>query len=213
MNNVKVTACYCRVSTVLNQDLNNQLEPIKQFASARDYELQEEFIYKDKISGGSSRRPGLDKLLEDARLGKFKYLIIFSVDRLGRNLAHLIRTVNTLVLDYNIKPIFLRENIDFDSSTGRLLFGLLASISEFERSLISERVKVSLATKKALAEKTGNGWTTGRRPTPPHIKDKVMSLRKEGLSIRAISDELDSVSKSTIQRILKEQEKLSQKGL
>ena len=69
------------------------------------------------------------------------------------------------------------------------------------------------ATKKALAEKTGNGWATGRRPTPPHIKYKVMSLRKEGLSIRAISDELDSVSKSTIQRILKEQVKLSQKGL
>ena len=50
------------------------------------------------------------------------------------------------------------------------------------------------------------------RPTPPHIKDKVMSFRKEGLSIRAISDELDSVSKSTIQRILKEEEILTQIG-
>jgi DNA invertase Pin-like site-specific DNA recombinase len=88
-------AIYARVSTLLNQDPNNQIIPIKQFAESRNLKIVHEYVDRG-ISGSKERRPGLDQLVKDARSGKFKVLIVYSIDRLARDTRHLLNLINEL---------------------------------------------------------------------------------------------------------------------
>ena len=200
-----ICSAYLRVSTLNHgQDTNLQLHSIKELAKQRGYILPDELIFTDSgISGATESRPQLDKLIGAAKQGKFSVLIIFDVTRLGRNTKHLVNTID-LFRKLNVRPIFIKEAIDFtNESTSILLFEILAVLSSFERRLIGERVKVALRIKKAIAEQTGNGWTTGRPPLEDDVKSKVIELYQQGLSIRKISQQLGSISKSSVQRLIK----------
>ena len=117
----------------------------------------------------------------------FYYARIDSVDYLG--------CIN------NIPSI--RENIDLSTPSGKLIFQFIASIAEFEKSLISERIKNSLAVKKALAKQSNSNWRCGRPPLDKKLSLRVMELRSEGKSIRRISEEMGNISKSSVERIIK----------
>ena len=94
--------------------------------------------YLDHISGSKSKRPGLDKAIEFARAGDT--IVVWRLDRLGRNMEDLITLVNELN-NRGVSFHSLEENITMDksSSTGQLLFHLFAAFAEFERNLILER--------------------------------------------------------------------------
>src|SRR5699024_6238102 len=89
----------------------------------------------DHISGSKSKRPGLDKAIEYARSGDT--IVVWRLDRLGRNMEDLITLVNELN-ERGVSFHSLEENITMDksSSTGQLLFHLFAAFAEFERNLI-----------------------------------------------------------------------------
>ncbi len=195
------TAAYARVSTLLKQDTTLQLEPIRQFAENRSFEIIEEFT--DKCSGSKDSRPALDRLIRDAQKGKFKVLICFAIDRLGRSTKHLLSLIDELN-HYGVKCVFLREDLDLTTPHGKLLFSFIASIAEFERSLISERIKNALAVKKAIAAKTGSNWRCGRPPISDEIKEQIIELYKQKLSIRKIAQHISTISKSTVERVIKE---------
>ena len=97
-----------------------------------------EKIFSDHISGAKSKRPGLDRAIEFARSGDT--IVVWRLDRLGRNMADLITLVNELN-NRGVSFHSLEENITMDksSSTGQLLFHLFAAFAEFERNLILER--------------------------------------------------------------------------
>ncbi|MEJ7464349.1 recombinase family protein, partial [Staphylococcus saprophyticus] len=97
-----------------------------------------EKIFNDHMSGSKSKRPGLDKAIEFARSGDT--IVVWRLDRLGRNMADLITLVNELN-NRGVSFHSLEENITMDksSSTGQLLFHLFAAFAEFERNLILER--------------------------------------------------------------------------
>ncbi len=193
---------YCRVSTFHQKNISNQVEQIKQVAENRSYDLVE--IYSDEgISGSKDSRPALDKLIRDAQKGNFQILLCSAIDRIGRNLGHLISLVNNL-RSYGVKCVFIREQINMDSSHGILLFNLFSTLAEYEKNLISERVRDSLAIKKAIAEKTGNGWRCGRPPISDNIKYHIIELHKENISIRKIAQQIGTISKSTVERVIKE---------
>lgn len=198
---------YARVSTLLGQDVQHQLVGLRELASQRDFVLLTEYI-DEGISGTSERRPGLDRLVKDARRGLFSIVLIHSIDRLGRSTKHLLNLMEEL-RQYNVSLISVREALDFTTPYGQLALTMLSAVSQLEVQLTSERIKTALAVKKAIAAKTGNGWRCGRPSLNPDIEVEVIKLKAQGYSVRKISSTLGNVSKSSVVRILKE---ASQKG-
>ena len=120
---------YARVSTGL-QNLNLQEDRLNTYGWEK--------IFNDHMRGSKSKRPGLDKAIEFARSGDT--IVVWRLDRLGRNMEDLITLVNELN-ERGVSFHSLEENITMDksSSTGQLLFHLFAAFAEFERNLILER--------------------------------------------------------------------------
>ena len=146
-------AIYSRVSTN-NQNTEMQEREINAFiASKTDFKLVD--LFSDKgVSGSKSSRPELNRLMESARNKEFEILIIWKLDRLARSLSHLVAIITELK-ELGIQLISLRDNIDFTTPQGRLMFGIFASLAEFERELIRERVKAGINNAKAKGKKLG----------------------------------------------------------
>jgi len=149
-------AVYARVSTQ-DQTADNQLLELRRYVDARGWTAVE---YVDHgVSGAKDRRPALDRLVSDARRHKVQAVVCWRLDRLGRNLRHLI-----LLLDEwesrGIAFITMGEGIDTSTAAGRLVAGVLASIAEFERARIQERIVAGLARARA------QGKRLGRRRSP-----------------------------------------------
>lgn len=204
--NIKAVA-YARVSTLLGQDVENQLHGIRELSKHRGFDLIQEYVDQG-ISGRSEKRPSLDQLIRDARKGQFKIIIIHSIDRLGRSTKHLLNLIDELRY-LNVSIISIRESLDFSTPTGQMALTMLSAVAQLEAQLTSERIKTALAVKKALASKTNNGWRCGRPPLDQELENKVILLRQEGKSIREISKHLGNISKSSVSRIIRE---MSQKG-
>lgn len=193
-------ALYARVSTLLNQDPENQLIHLRRFAENRGFTVAGEFVDKG-ISGTKERRPALDEMLKRARLGEFQLIGVAALDRLGRNTKHLLIMIDEL-RHFNVAIVSLTEGIEFDSPIGRATLTIISAISQLERNLISERIKNALAAKKMAAQQTGSDWRCGRESViTPDLISKVQELRRQGISIRKIAKKL-GVGKSTVQRIL-----------
>lgn len=123
---------YARVST-LEQDPALQLDALAAAGVDR--------VFTDHASGVLAARPQLTELLDRVRAGDT--VVVWRLDRLGRNLAHLIETVTGLGAR-GVGFRSLTEAIDATSSAGRLLFGIMASLAAFERDLIRERTQAGL---------------------------------------------------------------------
>ena len=95
--------------------------------------------YIDKgVSGAKDRRPSLDRLVVDARRRRFDVLVVWRLDRLGRNLKHLVTLLED-VQAVGIAFVSLGEGIDCTTAAGRLQLHVLAALAEFERARIAER--------------------------------------------------------------------------
>ena len=112
-------------------------------------------LYEDYASGKLDDRPGLTTCLKALRAGDT--LVVWKLDRLGRDLRHLINIVHELqARDISFKVLTGQgANIDTTTSTGRLVFGIFAALAEFERELISERTKAGLTAARARGRKGG----------------------------------------------------------
>lgn len=141
---------YARVSkSDGSQNLDLQIDALKKQG------VQEDYIYTDLASGKKDDRPGLQSCLKSLRAGDT--LIVWKLDRLGRNLRHLV----SIVHDLNEKGIAFKvlsgqgANIDTSTPNGKLIFGIFAALAEFERDLISERTKAGLVAARARGRKGG----------------------------------------------------------
>lgn len=144
-------AIYARVST-LDQEPENQLQELRRYADARGWPAVE---YTDHgVSGSKDRRPALDQLVSDAKRRKFDVLVCWRLDRLGRNLQHLVNLINELT-SLGIGFASLNEGIDTQTPAGRLQLHILAALAEFERERIRERVKAGLQRARAQGRRLG----------------------------------------------------------
>lgn len=144
-------ALYARVST-LEQEPENQLAELRRYAAARGWEISE---YVDHgVSGSQDRRKALDALLADARRRRFDVLVCWRLDRLGRNLRHLVTLLDELHA-LGVSFVSLGEGIDCTTPAGRLQLHVLAALAEFERARIAERVKAGLARARAKGKRLG----------------------------------------------------------
>ncbi|MBS3507132.1 recombinase family protein [Staphylococcus aureus] len=177
---------YARVSTGL-QNLNLQEDRLNQYGCEK--------IFSDHISGSRSKRPGLDKAIEFARSGDT--IVVWRLDRLGRNMEDLITLVNELN-NRGVSFHSLEENITMDksSSTGQLLFHLFAAFAEFERNLILERSSAGRIAARARGR-------YGGRPEKLNQKDLnlLKTLYDNGTPIKTIAEQWH-VSRTTIYRYL-----------
>ena len=152
-------AVYARVSTS-DQTCENQLLELRRYADARGWRIVE---YVDHaVSGSKDRRPALDQLTADVRRHKVNTVICWRLDRLGRNLRHLV-----LLLDEwqarGVAFVTLGEGIDTSTAAGRLVAGVLGSIAEFERARIQERIHAGLARARAQGKRLGRRRSSAAR--------------------------------------------------
>ncbi|OFO50316.1 transposon DNA-invertase [Staphylococcus sp. HMSC072B07] len=187
---------YARVSTGL-QNLNLQEDRLNQYGCEK--------IFSDHISGSKSKRPGLDKAIEFARSGDT--IVVWRLDRLGRNMEDLITLVNELN-NRGVSFHSLEENITMDksSSTGQLLFHLFAAFAEFERNLILERSSAGRIAARARGR-------YGGRPEKLNKKDLTLlkTLYDNGTPIKTIAEQW-KVSRTTIYRYLNKLNNQENKG-
>ena len=190
-------AAYGRISTLVHgQDLANQLEPIKQVAEARGFDLAK--IYTDEgISGATERRKGLDQMLADAKRGVFKTLIVMELSRIARDVRHLLNTLHELD-QVGVTLVSIREGIEFnDTPFSRGMVTMIGLLVTIERDLLRDRIKTSLAIRKQAAQASGSGWRCGRpSKINPDLVEAVKKLRASGSSIRQTAKAL-GISKTT----------------
>ncbi len=134
---------YARVST-LEQEIALQIDALKNAGCKK--------IFKDKISGVKTERPGLDAAIKFLRPGDT--LLVWRLDRLGRSLKHLIETVTPLE-QQGIGFRSLQESMNTTTSGGKLIFQIFGALAEFERNLIRERTMAGLKAARARGRKGG----------------------------------------------------------
>ena len=186
---------YSRVSTD-DQNTENQTSLLRQIAEKSGWDVVG--VYTDHgISGskGRDKRPEFDRLCKDMVRRKFDTIMVWDVSRLGRSLQHLIEFLED-VNSVNCNLYLHQQGLDTSTPSGKMMFQMVGVFAEFERSMISERVKLGL---KRVKE---NGKQLGQ---PSKISDGLVSdiwdLKDQGLSLNKIT-ELVPVSRSTVYKVL-----------
>lgn len=106
------------------------------------------------ISGTKETRPELDRLLAEAHRRHFDAVVVWKFDRFARSVSHLIRALETFRA-LGIEFVSLSEQVDTSTPTGKLVFTVLGTVAELERSLIVERVKAGLRNARAKGKPLG----------------------------------------------------------
>jgi DNA invertase Pin-like site-specific DNA recombinase len=189
---MKRAAIYLRVSTT-DQTVENQRLAIEGWCAGHGIEIAQ--VYEDAgVSGAQHDRPGLDRLKADCAKRKFDVVVVWKFDRLARSVSHLLETLE-LLRGHGIDFVSTSEAIDTTTALGKMCLTMVSSISEFERSLICERVKAGMQRAKKDGKHCG-------RPRKGFDAELVLRLRRSGLGLRQIAKQA-GVSYGTIHRFLK----------
>ena len=168
MKQTKV-AIYSRVSGS-GQNPEMQIKELQAYCRNRGWKIAGE--YSDRTSGALDSRPELNRLMADADRRRFDVVAVWKFDRFARSVSHLLRALETFRA-LGIEFLSLSENIATGTPTGKMVFTVLGSVAELERSLIVERVKAGLRNAKA------NGVRLGRKPLRVLSIAEVQQLRRE----------------------------------
>jgi putative DNA-invertase from lambdoid prophage Rac len=190
---VQRVALYARVSTG-DQSCERQLNELEEYASRNDFEIVG--IFKETGSGARNDRIERKKVLELARHRKISIVLVSELSRWGRSTPDLRSTIERLA-ECNVALRALNgPDLDISTAQGKLMLNLLASISEFERDLLRERIKSGVAHARSKGTKSGRAIG---RPTFAKLSD-VEQLLQEGQSIRQVANEM-GISKTTVMKI------------
>ncbi len=190
-------AIYARVSTS-DQSCERQVGELTAFAERGDYEVME--VFKETASGTKSTRAERRKIMNLAQTRKIDAILVSELSRWGRSTQDLLDTLNQLA-GWKVSIVAM-SGMTFELGTphGRMMATMLAGIAQFERDLLSERVKSGLAAARARGKKLGR--QPGQRPKSDKLTPKVMELVANGRSYRWIAKDL-GISKNTVTDIMK----------
>ena len=201
---------YLRVSTDdKGQDANLQLKDCRNMV-IDDHELSEDEVFKEEASAWSDKnRPIFDGMIKRAIAEKPKLIVVWDLDRLYRNRVKMVSFVKEMARA-NIRVISTRqkwlENLHqipypWNEIVFDLVINIIGWMAEEESTKKSERVKLSITTKYGKTmSKNGKKW--GRPSITPYQKSKIYGLKKQGLSIRGIAEQMN-IKKSTVAKYLK----------
>lgn len=152
-------------------------------------------IYEDTTSGKRDDRPGLVACLKALRPGDT--LIVWKLDRLGRDLRHLVNTVHDLTTrGIGFKVLSGHgASIDTTSPSGKLVFGIFAALAEFERELIVERTRAGLAAARARGRSGGRPYTM----TAAKLRLAMAAMASRDTKVRVLCAEL-GITRQTLYR-------------
>ena len=182
-------ALYGRVSTA-EQNPAMQIDELRAYCIRRQWEIVEEFIDAG-VSGSKESRPALNRLLADAKRRNFDAILVYRYDRFARSLRQLVNALAEFDA-LGIHFISLHEGVDTSTPNGRLVFGIFASIAEFERELIRGRVRSGLMAARAKGKRLG-------RPRVTVNAARIAVLRSHGLSWAKIGEAL-GLGEGTVRR-------------
>jgi|SRR5215469_10715595 len=154
-------------------------------------------LYEDRATGKKDARPGLEACLKALREGDT--LVVWKLDRLGRSLPHLVNTVHSL-MERKIGFRVLTgqgANIDTRTASGRLVFGIFASLAEFERELIRERTAAGLMSARARGRSGGRPY----KMTVPKLRLAQAAMAKRGTKVGDLCKELN-ITRQTLYRFV-----------
>ena len=137
----KPVAFYLRVSTK-QQSTDAQLAELTQLAERRGWKYE---VFCDQgQSGVKESRPAFDRMMKEVRRGRFAAICIFALDRLARSLRQLL-DVSAELQRLNVDLVAVNQDLDTGSASGRVVYGVLSIVAEFERELLRERVRSGMA--------------------------------------------------------------------
>jgi DNA invertase Pin-like site-specific DNA recombinase len=178
-------AIYARVSArKKGQDPRMQIKELREYCRRRGWNIVGEFI-DHGVSGRQDTRPALDRLMQDCRKRLVDAVIVYRYDRFARSLRHLVNALSEFD-SLGIHFISLHEGVDTTTPNGRLVFGIFATIAEFEQELIRDRIRSGLELARA------RGKTLGRPKTVCKLnEEQVTQLKKDHsqgkISLRALA--------------------------
>jgi len=189
---MKRAVLYTRVSSI-DQHPETQLCDLRPLAAARGYEIVGE--YTDTISGSKAKRPGLDRLMADARRGRFDVVLVWAFDRVARSVKHFLEILDDLN-HLNVEFVSFRENIDTGGPLGRAMVIIVGAIAELERSLIVERVKAGMRRAKLEGRQIGRSRIDMNR-------EQIVRDRRSGMSLTQVAKR-HNISRASVCRLMKE---------
>jgi len=188
---------YARVSTVgAGQDPGMQTRELKEYCERRGWKVAGEYVDAG-VSGATDSRPELNRLMEDAHRRGVDVVVCWKFDRFARSTSHLLRALETfraLGIDF----VSVTESIDTSTPAGKMVFTILASVGEIERSLCAERVKCGMRNARA------KGKVIGRPPLRKLSQvemEQIQSARKKNQSVRQLAIQ-HQTTQYTVGRIL-----------
>jgi DNA invertase Pin-like site-specific DNA recombinase len=190
----KRVAIYVRVSTsnqtdygehrTHDQDPEVQAEPLREMVRQRGWEFVR--VYSDRMSGAKERRPDLDRLMMDAKRGRFDVVVVWRFDRFARSVKQLVMALEefrSLGIDF----VSHQEALDISTPMGKAMFTIIATMAELERSVIRDRVVAGL--QHARRHGTKSGRPVGR-PRAVFDRAQAFELRRAGWSWGRIARKL-----------------------
>jgi DNA invertase Pin-like site-specific DNA recombinase len=165
----KRAALYVRVSSG-EQHTEMQERALREYVQRRGWVLHR--IYRDKCTGATANRPGLDELLKDCRRRSIDVIVVWKFDRFARSLKNLLSGLE-LCRALGIDFVSVTEAVDTSLPAGEMLFQMIGAVAQFERSLIAERVKSGLANARA------NGKILGRPPLRKLTGKEIADLKRQ----------------------------------
>jgi len=191
---MKRAALYMRVSTD-EQSSENQRPELERLVRSRRWKVVARCI--ETVSGVAKDRPELDRLIELAHRGDVDVVAVWALDRLGRSMVGVMHTV--LQLEHTgVEIVSIREPwMDTSGPVRPLLVSIFAWVAEQERARLIERTRAGLDRARAKGVRLGRPRRVARHELP-----RLVELRKDGLSLRAIAARL-KIPEPTVRRALK----------
>ncbi|HUH68359.1 MAG TPA: recombinase family protein [Mycobacterium sp.] len=151
-------------------------------------------VFSDVMSGARDDRPGLAQLLAYVRAGDT--VVVWKLDRLGRNMLHILQTVKELT-DRGVSLVSTSDGIDSSTPAGRMMIGVLGSLAEYERELIREKT----ALKRQVSRANGTKFGRPRKITDAEHIATAKRMKADGHTGKDIAKYL-GVSRATLYRYL-----------
>lgn len=169
--------------------------------------VNEENIYTDKISGSKDERPGLENCLKALR--QDDVLVVYKLDRLGRNLKHLIQTVEDLTKRKIGFKVLSGQGVNIDTTTpaGKMIFSIFGALAEFERELIIERTKAGLQAARARGRVGGRKFNL----TKAQVRLAEASMKNRDTSVAELCKEL-KITRATLYKYISPEGELRDYG-
>jgi len=181
---MKRVAIYARVSTE-DQTTDNQLLVLRDLVEKRGWVVSKEFI--DVVSGSKTSRKEYDALKASIQRNQVDIVVVWAIDRLGRNTEEALSFVN-LLNHCNVGLYIHQQNIDATGPMGKLIYSVFAAFAEFERAILIDRINAGIA--RARIKGTKSGKPIGRPKVSEDIVQKIKAAKENGASIRTIAREV-----------------------